>query len=76
MESPKSEYIEMFVDRANEATLQMFKSSNEFKTDYIVSDFMTNEEKLKDMDMLISFFEEKERYEDCNFLLTIKNEIQ
>ena len=67
--------IDDFVAKANEATLKMFKTSNEFRGDYVVNDFMTVEEKINDLDMLIKFFEQKERYEDCSYLLQIKDKI-
>ena len=53
----------------------MFKTSNEFRGDYVINDFMTVEEKINDLDMLIKFFEQKERYEDCSYLLQIKDKI-
>ena len=40
-----------------------------------MSSFMSAEEKVKDLDALINFFEEKERYEDCAYLLQIKDKI-
>lgn len=67
--------IDTFIEKANEATLSMFKKSNEFRGDYVMSSFMSAEEKVKDLDALIDFFEEKERYEDCAYLLQIKDKI-
>ena len=67
--------IDDFVAKANEATLKMFKTSNEFRGDYVINDFMTVEEKINDLDVLIEFFEQKERYEDCGYLLQIKDKI-
>ena len=67
--------IESFVEKANEATLSLFKSSRDFTGDYVVNDFMSVEEKVADLDMLIDFFESKERYEDCAYLLKIKDKI-
>ncbi len=40
-----------------------------------MNDFMTVEEKINDLDVLIEFFEQKERYEDCGYLLQIKDKI-
>jgi len=68
--------IDDFISKANEATLKMFKTSNEFRGDYVVNDFMTVEEKINDLDMLIEFFEQRERYEDCGYLLQIKDKIK
>ena len=68
--------IDDFIIKANEATLKMFKTSNEFRGDYVMNNFMTTEEKLNDLDTLIDFFEERERYEDCGYLLQIKDKIK
>ena len=67
--------IEDFVAKANEATLNLFKTSNSFRGDYVLNDFMTPQEKVADLDMLIEFFEELERYEDCAYLVKIKDKI-
>ena len=67
--------IESFVEKANEATLNMFKTSDTFRGDYVLNDFMTPEEKINDLNMLIEFFETQERYEDCGYLLKIKDKI-
>ena len=32
-------------------------------------------EKINDLDVLIEFFEQRERYEDCGYLLQIKDKI-
>tara|TARA_R110002167_G_scaffold297317_1_gene501660 strand:- start:178 stop:756 length:579 start_codon:yes stop_codon:yes gene_type:complete len=67
--------IDNFLKESNEATLKMFKTSNEFRGDYVLNDFMTIEEKTTDLNHLIGFFEAQERYEDCNCLLKIKDKI-
>jgi hypothetical protein len=67
--------IDDFIAKANEATLKMFKTSNEFRGDYVINDFMTIEEKISDLDTLIKFFESRERYEDCAYLMKIKDKI-
>ena len=67
--------IDDFISKANEATLRMFKTSNEFRGDYVMNDFMTVKEKINDLDVLIEFFEQRERYEDCGYLLQIKDKI-
>ena len=67
--------IDDFIAKANEATLKMFKTSNEFRGDYVMNDFMTVKEKVNDLDVLIEFFEQRERYEDCGYLLQIKDKI-
>ena len=67
--------IDVFTSKANEATLELFRKSNEFLGDYVVNEFMTIEEKLIDLDYLIGFFEEQERYEDCALLIKIRKKI-
>ena len=67
--------IDDFTNKANETTLELFKRSDEFRGDYVLNGFMTLEEKLTDLNYLISFFEAQERYEDCNYLLKIKDKI-
>ena len=37
---------------------------------------MTYEHKLKDLDLLIEYFEKQERYEDCALILNIKEKVQ
>lgn len=67
--------VDEFIEKANEATLDMFKTSDHFRGDYVLQDFMTYEEKINDLDALIEFFEAKERYEDCAYLVKIKDKI-
>ena len=37
---------------------------------------MTYEHKLKDLDLLIKYFEEQERYEDCALLVKVKKKVE
>jgi hypothetical protein len=67
--------IDEFTNKANETTLSMFKSSKEFTADYVLEDFMNYDEKITDLNYLIGYFEEQERYEDCAHLLKIKDKI-
>jgi len=67
--------IDAFTHKANEATLDLFKTSESFKADYVLGDFMTTDQKVDDLNYLISYFEEQERYEECGYLLKIKNKI-
>lgn len=67
--------IDAFTDKANEATLDMFKTSTTFRADYVLENFMSVEDKITDLDYLIDYFEKQERYEDCGFLLQIKDKI-
>ena len=74
--APKNKVdIDEFTNKANEATLAMFKSSKDFTADYVLEKFMEYDEKIADLNYLISYFEERERYEDCAHLLKIKDKI-
>ena len=37
---------------------------------------MTYEHKIKDLDMLLEYFEEREQYEDCALILKVKEKVQ
>ena len=37
---------------------------------------MTYEDKIKDIDVMINYFEEREQYEDCALLMKIKKRIK
>tara|TARA_Y100000356_G_C11116728_1_gene212582 strand:+ start:43 stop:612 length:570 start_codon:yes stop_codon:yes gene_type:complete len=68
--------IDGFIEKANETTLKLFKRSNEFLVDYVHSEAMTPDEKIKDLNHLIIFFEDQERYEDCALLVKIRDKIE
>ena len=65
-----------FLKQANETSLKMFKRNDEFVNDYIKTKELSHEDKLKDIDLMIEAFIEEERYEDCAFLVKIKNRIE
>ena len=74
--APKNKVdIDEFTNKANEATLSMFRSSKDFTADYVLEEFMEYDEKIADLNYLINYFEEMERYEDCAYLLKIKDKI-
>lgn len=74
--SPESEKdIDIFLQQANETTLNLFKKSNEFLWDYVICKAMSSDEKINDLNHLIAYFEEQERYEDCALLLKIRKKI-
>ena len=52
------------------------RSSKSFVKDYIETKEMSYTDKIKDMDLMIESFEKEERYEDCAFLVKIKNKIE
>ena len=70
------EDISRFVGRANETTLKLFKQDSIYITEYVETNEMTYEHKLKDLDLLIEYFEKQERYEDCALILDVKEKVQ
>ena len=70
------EDISRFVDRANETTLKLFKRDSVYITEYVESNEMSYKHKIKDLDLLIKYFEEQERYEDCALILSVKEKVQ
>jgi len=70
------EDITKFVGQANETTLKLFKSEQSYITEYVETNEMTYKNKLKDLDILIEYFEEQERYEDCALILEIKDKVK
>ena len=70
------EDISRFVGRANETTLKLFKRDPIYITEYIETNEMSYKHKLKDLDILIQYFEERERYEDCALIFKIKEKVQ
>ena len=70
------EDISKFVGRANETTLKLFKKDQSYITEYIETNEMTYDHKIKDLDILIQYFEERERYEDCALLLEVKRKVE
>ena len=56
-------------------TLNLFKKSSEFIDDYVETPEMTKKDKLQDIELMIEHFVEEERYEDCAFLVKIKDKI-
>ena len=69
------EDIEKFLNQANETSLKLFKQNESFVEDYVTTKELTYEDKLKDIDLMIEAFIEQERYEDCGYLLQIKDKI-
>ena len=70
------EDITKFVGKANETTLKLFKQEPSYITEYIETNEMSYENKLKDLDILIQYFEEQERYEDCALLVEVKDKVK
>ena len=70
------EDISRFVSRANETTVKLFRKSQTYITEYVETNEMTYEHKIKDLDMLLEYFEEREQYEDCALILKVKEKVQ
>ena len=68
--------IEKFLKEANETSLALFKKNEDFITDYVETNEMSEKDKLKDLELMIEFFVEEERYEDCALLVGIKEDIK
>jgi hypothetical protein len=69
------EDISKFVGQANETTIKLFKESDSYITEYVETNDMSYDNKMKDLNMLIEYVEERERYEDCALLVKIKEKI-
>ena len=70
------EDISKFVGKANETTLKLFKRDPVYITEYVETNEMSYKHKIKDLDLLIEYFEKQERYEDCALILKIKEKVQ
>ena len=70
------EDIEKFLHQANETSLALFKKNDEFVEDYIRTKELSYTEKIRDLDLMIEEFVKDERYEDCAFLVNIKNRME
>ena len=70
------EDISRFVGRANETTLKLFKKDPIYIIEYVETNEMTYEHKIKDLDLLINYFEERERYEECALILEVKQKVE
>jgi len=56
-------------------SIEMLYEDSKARKDYIETDEITIEDKLEDLDGLITYAEEHEMYEHCEMLLDIKNEV-
>ena len=68
--------IDKFLTQANETSLALFKKNDDFVKDYIETSEMSKKDKLRDIELMIEAFQEEERYEDCAFLVKVKNRIK
>jgi hypothetical protein len=69
------EDIDKFLIQANEASLALFKKNKDFVKDYVKTKELSKKEKIRDIDLMIESFQEVERYEDCAFLVKVKNKV-
>ena len=67
--------IQRFLTQANETSLALFKQNKDFVDDYVKTPSMSKKDKLKDIELMIEYFVEEERYEDCALLVGIKEDI-
>ena len=68
--------IDKFVGKANETTLKLFKHDESYITEYVESNEMPYKHKIKDLNLLIQYFEEQERYEDCALILEVIEKVK
>ena len=69
------EDIQKFLTQANETSLALFKKNDDFINDYVETPEMSKKDKLKDIELMIEYFVEEERYEDCALLVKVKNKV-
>ena len=67
--------IDDFLSQTNETSLALFRRNDDFIEDYVQTLEMEVEDKIKDIDFMISYFLEDERYEDCALLQDIKKRV-
>ena len=68
--------IAKFVKQANETSLALFRKNKEFIDDYIETKEMSAKEKIRDLNLMIEAFEQDERYEDCAFIVSIRDKLK
>ena len=74
LQTPKD--LTNWVEKANKVSMDLFRSSKSYQDEYVETNDMGYKEKIKDINMMISYFEEKEKYEDCAILMKIKQRIE
>lgn len=67
--------IDDFLSQTNETSLALFRRNDDFIEDYVQTLEMEGEDKIKDIDFMIRYFLEDERYEDCALLQDIKKRV-
>ena len=74
LQTPKD--LTKWIEKANNVSLDLFKKSKSYQDEYVETNEMTSKDKMKDLDLMIEYFEERERYEDCALLMKIKQRIE
>ena len=74
LQNPKD--ISKWIEKANNISLELFKKNESYVNEYVETNDMTSDDKIKDIDMMIDYFEEREKYEDCALLVKIKQKIK
>ena len=74
LQTPKD--LTRWVEKANNISLDLFKKSKSYQDEYVETNEMTYDDKIKDINLMIQHFEEQERYEDCAILMKIKQRIE
>jgi hypothetical protein len=74
LQTPKD--INNWVEKANKVSMDLFRESKSYQDEYVETNDMGYKEKIKDIDMMIDYFEEREKYEDCAILMKIKQRIE
>jgi len=69
------EEIDDFLEQTNETSLALFRRNDDFIEDYVQTSEMEGDDKIKDIDYMISYFLKDERYEDCALLQDIKKRV-
>ena len=74
LQTPKD--INNWVEKANKVSMDLFRESKSYQDEYVETNEMAYKEKIKDIDMMINYFEEREKYEECARLMKIKQRIE
>ena len=74
LQTPKD--LTNWVEKANKVSMDLFRESKSYQDEYVETNDMGYKEKIKDIDMMIDYFEEREKYEDCAILMKIKQRIE
>ena len=74
LQTPKD--LTKWIEKANNISLELFKKSKSYIDEYVETNDLNNNDKIRDIDLMIEYFEEREQYEDCAFLMKIKKRIK